>query len=136
MLVGYFAKTIPFHMKRSLDIFFERGQNSKCVWESCGRDTSWEAAVKNPLSLSEMKTTLKSSRNPNHLFILNLEHCAKFPEPVCPEMRFTSNALSCSCWLGWPQRFLQKTEEQQKCVKWLQGAKISTEPLDNQNKFH
>lgn len=31
--VGYLAKIIPFHVKSSLDIFFEIGQYSKCVWD-------------------------------------------------------------------------------------------------------
>lgn len=41
--------------KKSLDLFFEIGQECKCGWESYGREITWETAAK----LSSMSPSYK-----------------------------------------------------------------------------
>lgn len=58
--VGYLWIIIPLHVKNSLDLFFEIGQDSKCGWKSYSRAMTWETAVKKSTQFIQVINLLKN----------------------------------------------------------------------------
>lgn len=110
--VGYLWIIIPLHVKNSLDLFFEIGQDSKCGWKILQQSYDLRNSCKKLHSIYPSYKPIEK-QNPSHLLILTSSSCY-VSRVICTKMSFPSDALSCSCWLGCLQRFSWKTEEQDK----------------------
>lgn len=121
------CKNNSLHVKSSLDIFFERGQDSKS--ENLVAEIQRYNLGTNPLYFYEMKTTLKRAPVIIPHWTQNLR---LFPEllvlrwdlPAMPLLLLLATEIPSDSWGA------------AEMCEMTSGRKSSIEPLDNPNQFH